>query len=57
MNSRSSYLMGGSGRQPGRFESADYQPGCVSGPDGSREIDRASAPVLVDVLAYQYRSV
>ena len=41
-----------------RFGSAaDYQPGCVAGPDGSREVDRASAPVLVDVLAYEHRGV
>ncbi len=51
-------LMAGVGLQPGRFGSAaDYKPGCVAGPDGSGEVDGASAPVLVDVLAYQHCGV
>src|SRR5689334_6860715 len=36
---------------------ADYQSGCVSWPDRSGEVDRASAPVLVGVLAYQHRGI
>src|SRR5436305_11210966 len=36
---------------------ADYQPGCVPRPDRSREVDRVSAPVLVDVLSHEHRGV
>ena len=36
---------------------ADCQPGRVPGPDRSGEVDRASAPVLIDVLAYQHRGI